>query len=75
MTVRAFIMVKTSTPQKMKEYLERLKEIKEVHLVYGGYDVIVVVETGDMGELGRIVLDEIRGRFPVEDTLTLIAAD
>ncbi len=68
-------MTKGGRPEEMKRYLEGLEEVKEVHLVYGGYDLVVVVEVKGVEELGRLVLREIREKFPVEETLTLIVAD
>ena len=73
--MKAYVLVSTRKPGEMKEYLEGVKGVREVHIVYGSYDVIVVIEVSTPEELGRIVLREIRGRFPVEETLTLVVAE
>lgn len=73
--MRAYVLVKTRDPKGMKEYLENVEWVKEVHLVYGGYDLVAVVDVSSLDQLGKVVLEEIRARFPVEETMTLITAD
>lgn len=49
--------------------------MEEIHIVYGGYDLVVEVRVPDVERLGRFVMGEIRARFHVDDTQTLIVAD
>ncbi len=53
-------------------FLRTLPQVKEAFIVYGEYDVIAKVEAENMRELTHLVLDQIRARFPVERTSTLI---
>ena len=73
--MKAYVLVKTRDPKGMKEYLGNVEWVKEVHLVYGGYDLVAVVDVSSLDQLGKVVLEEIRARFPVEETMTLITAD
>ena len=73
--MKAYVMIKSKNPQEMKKYLENIKQIEEVHTVYGGYDLVVEIRAKDILELGEIIMKEIRERFPVEETITLIVAD
>ena len=73
--MKAYVVVSTREPERMRDYLKGVPEVKEVHIVYGGYDLIAEVEAENVEELGKIVFREIRNRFPVEETITLIVAD
>ncbi len=73
--MKAYVLVKTRDPKGMKKYLKSLDWVKEVHLVYGGYDLVAVVDVSSLDQLGKLVLEEVRARFPVEETMTLITAD
>ncbi len=73
--LKAYVLVKTREPERVKEYLEGFEEVEEIHIVYGGYDLVVEVRVPDVERLGRFVMGEIRARFHVDDTQTLIVAD
>ncbi len=69
----AYVLVRMGKGEKdLVAFLRKLPQVKEAHIVYGEYDAIVKVETEDMRELTKLVLDQIRARFPVERTSTLI---
>jgi DNA-binding Lrp family transcriptional regulator len=72
--MKAFVLVKSREAEKIKEYLEGRKEIIQAFIVYGGYDLLLEVEFPGIEELGRFVLKEIRDRFHVDETQTLIVA-
>ncbi len=69
----AYVLVRMGKGEKdLVAFLRKLPQVKEAYIVYGEYDAIVKVETEDMRELTKLVLDQIRARFPVERTSTLI---
>jgi len=72
--MEAYVLVRVRGGEReMVEHLRRLPQVVEAEIVYGEYDVVVKVRAGKKEELSRIVLEEIRGRFDVERTSTLIA--
>ncbi len=60
---------------ELVRFLRERPEVKSAEVVYGEYDVVVVAETEDIHALSRLVQDEIRKRFDVERTSTLIVTD
>lgn len=73
MSMLAYVLVRMGKGEKdLVAFLRKLPQVREAYIVYGEYDVIVKVEAEDMRELTKLVLDQIRARFPVERTSTLI---
>ena len=73
MSVLAYVLVRMGKGEKdLVAFLRKLPQVREAYIVYGEYDVIAKVEAEDMRELTKLVLDQIRARFPVERTSTLI---
>lgn len=73
MSVLAYVLVRMGKGEKdLVAFLRKLPQVREAYIVYGEYDVVVKVEAEDMRELTKLVLDQIRARFPVERTSTLI---
>ncbi len=71
--VIAYVLVRMGKGEKdLVSFLRTLPQVREAFIVYGEYDVIAKVETESMRELTHLVLDQIRSRFPVERTSTLI---
>ena len=69
----AYVLVRMGKGERdLVQYMRKLPVVEEAYIVYGEYDVIVKVKVEDMRELTRLVLDEIRKRFDVERTSTLI---
>lgn len=72
-TVEAYVLVRVrSGEEELVDYLRRQPHVVEAKIVYGEYDVVVKARVKDIKELSRLVLEEIRKRFDVERTSTLI---
>ncbi len=75
MGVRAYILVRAPRDaENIVDYLSNLDIVERADLVYGGYDVVATVNAPSLEEIGSILLGDIRKRFDVESTLTLIVA-
>ena len=74
--MRAYVLVRLHRGEdELVRFLRGRPEVKSAEVVYGEYDVVVVAETEDIHELSRLVQEEIRKRFDVERTSTLIVTD
>ena len=72
--VTGLVLVKI-VPGKEKQVLARLKNIKEVvHMsaVFGRWDLVLDMETHDLQQLSKVVVDEIRSIPGVLSTETLV---
>ena len=54
----------------MYEALGAVDDIVELHPLFGEYDLIAKVETGDLYDLGQVVVQKIRTVEGVQDTQT-----
>jgi DNA-binding Lrp family transcriptional regulator len=73
MTTFVFVRYKPDpqvTQRKLAQELARLPEVHEVHMITGEWDILLKVRTGSLEEIGRLVLDKLRGMKGVERTLT-----
>jgi DNA-binding Lrp family transcriptional regulator len=69
----AFVLVRV-IPGKEHEVYDRvakLKYVTEVHPLLGEFDIIVRIDTEDMSEIGKLVIQDIRSISGVVDTKTL----
>jgi DNA-binding Lrp family transcriptional regulator len=74
--MEAYVLVRLhGGEEELIEFLEKIPEVKEAKIVYGEYDVIAHVITKDMRTLSHLVLDEIRHRFDIDRTSTLIVVE
>ena len=73
--MKAFVLVKGRDAERIREYVRGMKGVEKAYIVYGGYDLVIEVEFPSVEELGSFVMKEIRNRFRVDDTMTLIVAD
>ncbi|NPA76860.1 MAG: Lrp/AsnC family transcriptional regulator [Candidatus Diapherotrites archaeon] len=74
--MEAYVLIRTHGREKeLQQYLESIPLVKEAKIVYGEYDIILHVVAEDMRELTHLVLDDIRQRFDIDRTSTLIVAE
>ncbi|WP_337860887.1 Lrp/AsnC ligand binding domain-containing protein [Ferroplasma sp.] len=69
----AFVLIRV-IPGKEHEVYNRvslLKYVTEVHPLLGEYDIIVRIDTENMSEIGKLVIQDIRTISGVVDTKTL----
>ncbi|RUM47714.1 MAG: Lrp/AsnC family transcriptional regulator [Hyperthermus sp.] len=71
---KAVVLVNTEMggDEEVFNNLKRLDEVKSVYMVYGLYDIVVVIESDDMGKLKDIVYSKLRSSPKVRSTLTMI---
>ena len=75
--MKAYILIKVRTGEikEVVKQLRKMKEVKSAEMTFGPYDVIAVVENGDIGKLGALIASEIQPIPGVEQTLTCLAVD
>jgi DNA-binding Lrp family transcriptional regulator len=56
------------------ERLAKIQGVKTVDVLYGVYDICVIIEAKNMGQLEKTVISKIRRVEGVANTLTLIVA-
>jgi DNA-binding Lrp family transcriptional regulator len=77
MVARAYVLIETSVG-KTKDValaLRKVKGVKEVNAVTGPYDVIAVIEGGDLTAVGNLVTNDIHPVGGIERTVTCLAVD
>jgi len=77
MVARAYVLIETSVG-KTKDValaLRKVKGVKEANAVTGPYDVIAVVEGGDLTVVGNLVTNDIHPVGGIERTVTCLAVD
>ena len=57
------------------EELKHLSDVKEVHGIFGAYDILVKVESDQIGTLKDVITWKIRKLNRVRSTLTLIVPE
>ncbi len=75
MAVKAFVLIETA-PGKTKEVANALKQLEglnSVDLVTGPYDVIAVVETEELNDIGDLVTGKIHPIDGISRTVTCLA--
>lgn len=74
--MEAYVLVRLhSGEEELVDYLRQQPHVIEANIVYGEYDVVVKVMVNNIRELSHLVLEEIRKRFDVERTSTLIVTN
>jgi DNA-binding Lrp family transcriptional regulator len=69
------INVASNTEKQVVKDLMNVEGIKSAHIVTGLHDIIAYVETDDMGELRKVLLEEIREIAGITKTVTCITFD
>lgn len=75
MSTKAFVLIET-TVGKTKEVLaalQKIEGIKSVDAVTGPYDIIVVVEQGDLDAVGKLVATKIHSIGGVNRTVSCLS--
>lgn len=76
MAARAFVLIETrvgSAPPVVRG-LRALDEIRSADVVTGSFDIIALVETGDMAAMAEVVTGGIQGIPGVLRTITCVAS-
>lgn len=77
MAVKAFVLMEIQVGKKEEilTSLKQLKGVKSVHFVTGPYDVIAVLEVGDVTDVASLIGAKIPSIAGVTKTVTCIAMD
>ena len=67
------LVVKMGKEHDVAEKIKRIEDVVEALIVYGQWDILIRIETEDLGKLDYIVT-QIRKIDGVEQTTTLIAS-
>jgi DNA-binding Lrp family transcriptional regulator len=75
MTTRAYVLITTEVGKAIEvaEQLRPLPGVQAADVVTGTYDVVLVLETGNTSDIGRLVLTQIHGTSGLKGTMTLMA--
>ena len=71
-SVRAYLLIETQagTSNTVLDGLKSLEQTVQVDRVTGPYDIICVIETGSLGQLGAIVRDQVHAMEGVARTMS-----
>jgi DNA-binding Lrp family transcriptional regulator len=75
MSIKAFVLIATAVG-KTKEVLvalQKIEGIKSVDAVAGPYDIIAVVEQGDLNAVGKLVATKIHSIGGVDRTVSCLS--
>ena len=75
--MKAYILI-TIRAGEVKQVIKQLRKIdmvKNAEMTFGPYDAIAIVENGDIGKLGSLIVSEIQPIPGIEETLTCLAVD
>ena len=73
--VKAYVLaiVKRGTEHEIAKRIRKLEDVAEVLIVYGMWDIVIRIETENLGKIDRIITD-IRKLPEIEQTNTLVGA-
>ncbi len=76
MPTRAFILIETQVGRARQVALDlrALEGVKDADVITGSFDVIALVEAGDMATMADLVTSRIQGIRGVLRTITCVAA-
>ena len=74
MSTKAYVLIETAIgrTQTVVDNLRKMPGVIAADAVTGPYDVIIVVETKDPNEVGKLVMNSIHGLDGVNHTLTCL---
>lgn len=77
MSVSAYIFVETTTgkAREVSATIQQLKGVMRCNTITGPYDLIALVEAGDIRQLSDVVVTQIQATPGVLRTMTNIIAD
>jgi DNA-binding Lrp family transcriptional regulator len=75
--MKAYILihVRTGSINEAIRNMKRLPDILEVNMTFGPYDIVAVVRTEDINQLGHLIAAEIQPIPGVIDTLTCLVVE
>ncbi len=69
----ALITISPLHEKTVYEALKNMPSVIEVHPLFGEYDILVKIESGNIDEIGSVVIKRIRSLKGVVDTKTLVS--
>ncbi len=75
--MKAFVLIKVHAGE-VREVVRQLREIEmvtEAHMTFGPYDAVAVIDSADLGDIGRLIATTIQPISGVEQTLTCLAVE
>jgi len=74
LSAKAFILVETAVgnTKEVVTILSKLKGLTSVDPVTGPYDIIAVIETADLNDIGEIITDKIHSIPGISRTVTCL---
>lgn len=75
--VKAYILIKSEPGQQGDIYTKvlKLKGVKSANTVIGPYDLIVLVESEDLDNLGKMVISKIQNLKGIRDTISCVVIE
>ncbi len=75
MAAKAFVLIETAVgkSKEVVEAIRQLKGVKSVDTVTGPYDVIAIVEGGNLNDIGDLVTAKIHPIAGISRTVTCLA--
>ncbi len=75
--MKAIVLTKIRSGQVEEAYrlIRRLRFITEAYMTFGPFDIVAVLEAGELSEIGRVVASEIQPIPGVFETLTCLAIE
>lgn len=77
MAVAAYLLINTETGKEgdVVEALRKINGVKNAHIVTGLHDAVCYVEAAELGDLKKIIIEQIRGIKGIARTVTCFAVD
>lgn len=75
--MKAIVLIKARTGdvQETVQFIRKFRAVKEAYITFGPYDIIVIIEADHLGDIGKMVVEEIQPVPGVDMTLTCLAAE
>lgn len=75
--MKAFVLTKARTGdvKETVRFIRKIGAVRKANVTFGPYDVIIVIEAGNLTDIGKIVVNEIQPIPGVEKTLTCLAME
>ncbi len=75
MVAKAFVLIETAVgkTREVEAALKQLKGVKSVDGVTGPYDIIAIIEGGDLNDIGDLVTAKIHPIAGISRTVTCLA--
>ena len=75
MSAKAFVLIETTVgrTKEVASALSQLKGVKSVDPVTGPYDIIAIIEAGELNDIGDLVTGKIHPISGISRTVTCLA--